>query len=79
MRDNRKGKIIAMGAGALAESLLRSDNRFQAGGMIRFVSARIGGARAGHFENGLRNEKQGCMGVSSMGLAGAHAGVKGSS
>ena len=29
--------------GALAESLLRSDNRFQDGGMVRFVTARIGG------------------------------------
>lgn len=32
MRDNRKGKISAMGADALAESLPRSDNRFQAWG-----------------------------------------------
>ena len=32
MRDNRKGKISAMGADARAESLPRSDNRFQAGG-----------------------------------------------
>lgn len=74
MRDNRKGKISAMGAGVLAESLPRSDNRFQAGGMVRFVTTRIGGARAGHLENGLRNEKQGWMGVSSVGRAGAARG-----
>lgn len=63
-----------MGADILAESLPRSDNRFQAGGMVRFVTARVGGARAGHLENGLRNEKQGCMGVSSWGGRGLTPG-----